>query len=421
LKRKRLPYLVLEPRRKEAGPMASTTLTTPIRRRLSTFARGIARPFTDSRRRNFITDMLTGLVVAGHVHLTAVARGINNGAGNIHAIEKRLSRNLKSEHWEADPIADALLRRSAALVTDDTLIVGDTTDLAKYHAQHLEGLGRVHDGSDPDGRIAPGYCVFEAYVRVGAWQLFPLVIEPLKVYAGAATGENAELLRHILRAHAATGRKGAWVLDRGFDRRELYGPLVNNAVAFVVRQRGDRTVRTADGRDVTIEALVAEQVCPRPKPWPSGGVSVTAEVRLPEVSADAFLLVIGWRVPGSERPLVLLVSPAARRSGRTGKWFVRAYHKRWGVEDATRGLKQQFRVEQFLVRTWRALRRLLWLVAWSFWWLNLWGEERFAPLREALMSHPWRLKKGVTYLFDWIAAMLRKLLHPRPKVTNNTG
>jgi len=401
--------------------MAGTALTTPIRRRLSTFARGIARPFTDSRRRNFITDMLTGLVAAGHVHLTAVARGISAGAGNIHAIEKRLSRNLASEHWEADAIAAELLRRSAAMVTDDTLIVGDTTDLAKYHARHLEGLGRIHDGSDPDGRLAPGYCVFEAYVRVGTWQLFPLVVEPLKVYAGAATGENAELLRHILRAHEATGKKGTWVLDRGFDRRELYGPLVANAVAFVVRQRGDRTVRTADGRDVTIAALVAEQVCPCPKPWPSGGVSVTVEVWLPEVGDEPFLLVIGWRVPKSERPLVLLVSPAARRSGRTGKWFVRAYHKRWGVEDATRGLKQQFRVEQFLVRTWRALRRLLWLVAWAFWWLNLWGAESFAPLREALMNHPWRLKKAVTYLFDWIATMLRKLLHPHPKLTTNTG
>jgi hypothetical protein len=186
-------------------------------------------------------------------------------------------------------------------------------------------------------------------VRVGTWQLFPLVVEPLKAYAGAATGENAELLRHILRTHEATGHKGTWVLDRGFDRRELYGPLVKNAVAFVVRQRGDRTVRTADGREVTIAAVVAEQVCPCPKPWPSGGVSVTVEVWLPEVGPDPFLLVIGWRVPKSERPVVLLVSPAARRSGRTGMWFVRAYHKRWGVEDATRGLKQQFRVEQFLV------------------------------------------------------------------------
>jgi hypothetical protein len=401
--------------------MASNTLTTPIRRRLSTFAKGIARPFTDSRRRAFVEDMLSGLVAAGHVHLTAVARGISRGLGNIHATEKRLSRNLASEHWNSAPIAEELLRRSAAMVTDDTLIPADTTDLAKYYAKHLEGLGRIHDGSDPEGRIAPGYCVFEAYVRVGKWQLFPLLVEPLKVYAGVATGENAELLRHILRIHEATGKKGTWVLDRGFDRRELFGPLVANGVAFVVRQRGDRTVRTAEGRELSVDALVAQQACPRRRPWPHGGVAVAVEVWLPELDAEPFLLVIGWRVPNSERPLVLLVSPAARRRGRTGKWFVRAYHRRWGVEDATRGIKQQFQVEQFLVRSWVAIRRLLWLVAWSFWWLNLWGEESFERLRDALMNHPWRLKKVVTYLFDWIATMLRELLHPHPKLSDHTG
>lgn len=401
--------------------MAGTTLTTAIRRRLSTFAAGIARPFTDSRRREFVTDMVTGLVAGGHVHLTEVARATYRGGANIHAAEKRLSRHLASEHWNAGPVAAELLRRSAGMVTDDTLIVADTTDLAKYYARHLEGLGRVHDGSDPDGRIAPGYCLFQAFVRVGRWQLFPLLVEPLRVYAGAATGENAEILRHMLGIHEATRKKGTWVLDRGFDRRELFGPLVRNEVAFVVRQRGDRTVRTGDGRDVSVDALVGEQTCPRPRRWPRGGVSATVEVWLPEVGPDPFLLVIGWRVPGSERPLVLLVSPAARRPGRTGRWYVRAYHRRWGVEDAIRGIKQRFAVEAFLVRSWVSIRRLLWLVAWAFWWLNLWGEESFERWREALMNHPWRLPQEVTYLFDWIATMLRELLYPRPKVFLNTG
>lgn len=401
--------------------MAGTTLTTTIRKRLSTFAAGVARPFTDSRRRGFISDMLTGLVAGGHVHLTEVARARHRGPANIHAAEKRLSRNLASEHWNAGPLAAELLRRSAALVTEDTLLVADTTDLAKYYARHLEGLGRVHDGSDPDGRTAPGYCLFEAFVRVGKWQLFPLLIEPLKVYAGAPTGENAEILAHLLRVHEAVQRKGTWVLDRGFDRRELFGPLVKNAVAFVVRQRGDRTVRTADGRDVSVDTLVAEQVCPRPRRWPTGGVSVTVAVWLPEVGPDPFLLVVGWRVPGSERPLVLLVSPAARRPGRQGRWYIRAYHRRWGVEDATRGIKQQFAVEEFLVRSWMSIRRLLWLVAWAFWWLNLWGEDSFERLRTVVIQHPWRLKKKVTYLFNWIATMLRELLYPKPNLPPHTG
>jgi hypothetical protein len=63
-----------------------------------------------------------------------------------------------------------------------------------------------------------------------------------------------------------------------------------------------------------------------------------------------------------------------------------------------------------------SIRRLLWLVGWALGWLNLWGEERFKRLREALMRHRWRLPKGVSYLFDWIAQMLHQLLHPRPKI-----
>jgi hypothetical protein len=49
------------------------------------------------------------------------------------------------------------------------------------------------------------------------------------------------------------------------------------------------------------------------------------------------------------------------------------------------------------------------------------GEDRFERLREAPMGHPWRLKKGFTYLSDWIAAVLRELLHPDPKLSERTG
>ena len=400
--------------------MAGTSLTTTIRRRLYSFAEGLARPFSDSRRRSFITDMVTGLIAGGHVHLTAIARGVGRDE-TVHAAEKRLSRNLGSEHWDMSPLADALLQRSAARVNDDTLLVADLTDLSKPHARKLEGLGRVHDGSDPDGRIKPGYAVFEAFARVGKGQLFPLLIEPLKVYSGAPTGENAEILSHLLRIHQTVHRRGTWMLDRGFDRRELFTPLVRHQVAFVVRQTGDRHIRTTDGRVLSINDRVAEQRCPRPRYWPKGGVAVAIEVWLPEVSNEAFLLVIGWRWRNSEHPLVLLVSPAARRPRRTARWYTRAYLRRWGVEDANRGLKQQFRLEQFLVRTWMAIRRLLWLVAWAFWWLNLWDDEAFDHLRDLIMNHAWRLRKKVTYQFNWIASFLRQILHPQPKLAPDTG
>jgi hypothetical protein len=395
--------------------MPGNGLLKEIRRRLYAFARGIASPFTDSRRQRFVQDMIPGLLISGHVHLSKVARAISPGDADIHGVEKRLSQHLGSEHWDMSPVATELLTRSANLVTEDTLLTADLTDLAKPYARKLEGLGRVHDGSDPDKRIVSGYMLFEAYVRVGKWQMFPLILEPLRTYAGAPTSENAEISAYVLQIHAATGGKGTWLLDRGFDRDALMLPWLRQRVAFVIRQRGDRHVRLADGRTLAITDIAAE-LQPRawPRRWPKAGYTASREVWLPEAPDQALLLVVHWRRPNAE-PLMLLVSPAARRPSRRSEWFVKAYGRRWGVEDATWGIKQRLNLESFLVRSWMSLRRLLWLVAWVFFWLNLWGEDRYERLREALLDHPWRLPKEVTYLFDWIALQIARLLHPKPK------
>jgi hypothetical protein len=394
--------------------MADNGMSKEIRRRLYAFARGLASPFTDSRRCDFIEDMIPGLLISGHVHLTKVARAISPGDADIHSVEKRLSTHLGSKHWDMSPLADTLLSRSAQLVNDDTLLTADLTDLAKPYARKLEGLGRVHDGSDPDKRIVAGYMLFEAYVRVGKWQLFPLLLEPLRTYAGAATSENAEISAHVLRIHLATAGKGTWLLDRGFDRDELMLPWLKIQLAFVIRQRGDRHVLLADGRKLAQTAVAAELKPPAwPRRWPKAGYTTCCNVWLPEAPDDELLLVVHWRKPDAE-PLLLLVSPAARRPGRRAEWFVKAYGKRWGVEDATWGLKQRLHLEDFLVRSWRALVRLLCLVGWVFFWLNLWGEDRYERLREALVNHPWRLSKKVKYLFDWLALQISHLLHPKP-------
>jgi hypothetical protein len=250
--------------------MADRGLSKEIRRRLYAFAHRLASPFTDSRRRAFIADMIPGLLISGHVHLTKVARAISAGDANIHSVEKRLSTHLGSEHWEMSPLASELLTRSARLVTPDTLLTADLTDLAKPYARKLEGLGHVPDGSDPSKPIVTGYMLFEAYVRVGPWQLFPLVLEPLRTYAGAATSENAEISAHILCIHQATGGQGTWLLDRGFDRDELMLPWLRSQVAFVIRQRGDRHVLLADGRTRAVTAVAAELQPPAwPRRWPN--------------------------------------------------------------------------------------------------------------------------------------------------------
>jgi len=394
--------------------MAGNGLPTEMRRRLYAFARGIASPFPDARRRRFLRDRIPGLLISGHVHLRKGARAISPGDADSHGAEKRLGNHLGGGHWDMSPVATELLTRSAGLVTDDPLLTAGRADLNEMSARTLEGLGRAPDGSDPDKRIVPGSRVFGADGRVGRWQPFPRLLEPPRTCAGAPTGEDAAISADVLQIHQATAGKGTGLLDRGFDRDELMPPWLRRRGASLIRQRGDRHVVLAGGRTLAETAVAAAlQPVAGPRRWPRGGYTTGCAVRLPEAPDRAFLRVVQWRRPHAE-PLRLLVSPAARRPGRRAAWFVKASHRRWGVEGATGGIKQRLHREDVLVRSWMSIRRRLWLVAWVFFWLDLRGAGGDDGLRQALLDHPRRLPKEVTYLFDWIARQISRLLHPKP-------
>ncbi len=263
----------------------------------------------------------------------------------------------------------------------------------------------------------PRLHVFEAYARVGRWQLFPLIIDPLRTYSGAPTSENEEILGYSRQIHEATEGRGTWSLDRGFDRRELLVPMLRMSMTFIVRQRGARNIVPLGGEEMSVKQRVAEALRDEPPArWPADGWSYTEPVTLPESPEEELLLVACWRLPDSE-PLLLLVSPRARRAGRTGKWFVKSYRRRWGAEDATRGIKQCFHLEGFLVRSWRSIRRLIWFVAIVFYWLNLWGNAGYKKLCDAFTNHPWRVSKEATYLFHRLASQIARFLHPKPKIS----
>jgi hypothetical protein len=84
--------------------MAGNGLRKEVRRRSYGFARRVARGVSNSRRQRFILEMIVGLVIPGHVHLTKIVRAVGSGVNSVHADEKRLSRHLDSEHWPMRPV-----------------------------------------------------------------------------------------------------------------------------------------------------------------------------------------------------------------------------------------------------------------------------------------------------------------------------
>lgn len=71
-----------------------------------------------------------------------------------------------------------------------------------------------------------------------------------------------------------------------------------------------------------------------------------------------------------------------------------SHRRRWRVEDATWGIKQRFCLERFLVRSRRSIRRLLCLVAWAFFCLNLHGWRNTSRFARPFLSIPGDYPKG---------------------------
>ncbi len=288
------------------------------------------------------------------------------------------------------------------------MVAVDTVDVVKQWGRRMEGLGLVKDHSDPQEPVRRGYMLAQANALVGR-RLVPLDVRLLKAYAGRGDSENRELLAALRAVNAllrGAKKSVVFVLDRGFDRREILEPLLREDIGFVVRLAKTRHVVLEDGRRVSVSELMER--C-RQQYRGVADRTWTFEVRLPGLEEYPCLLVV-YIDPKRDEPLCVLVSPAARRRGRTGRYWVRRYLKRWSAEDCARGLKQCFELEKFLVRSWQAIEALQWLCAIAFFWLNLYGEEHRGQVVVVLEELGY-VGDGPKYLFYAFSQWIMRELH----------
>jgi hypothetical protein len=96
--------------------------------------------------KKFIYELLFGMIASGSVLLTEIGRKLTASA-TLHAIEKRLSRQLGSSRWTASELQKRYVERVASQITAETVLALDISDIRKTYATKMECLGRVRDGS----------------------------------------------------------------------------------------------------------------------------------------------------------------------------------------------------------------------------------------------------------------------------------
>ncbi len=166
--------------------------------------------------------------------------------------------------------------------------------------------------------------------------------------------------------------------DRGLSRKERLIALAARRQAFVFRIDPDITAHSARGQGVTLALLLDQQPWLGETVWAGGDAGPTrcrvhaarATIRFSRTGrqadcTEATLHFVEFVPLDAQRESLVLATtlPVARLAECRGVAWV--YSQRWAIETAFETMKA-WGLERFMVRTWCAIDRLLWIVALAY-------------------------------------------------------
>lgn len=183
-----------------------------IKRDLTTFSEKISNGLTRPKSK-FVTQMVYGILAGNKVHLSEIARSLNETIPLKKTIW-RLSRNLFAFE-EKEAVMDNYISQAKKQIDEKhAVIIIDNSDLTKPCSPMMKAISDVRDGST--GEIKKGYCTIEAAVLSKGKKMPMPVYE--KVFSAAEEGFVSETHENLcclkaLSAHFA--KTCVRTLDRG--------------------------------------------------------------------------------------------------------------------------------------------------------------------------------------------------------------
>jgi hypothetical protein len=318
--------------------------------------------------RKFLYEMTLGLTMSGSILLSEVARKLKALKPiTFHALHKGLCRNLKSKRWSALPVEQGYLKKVAKHLAANTFVAVDLGDITKPRARKMPGLRTVRDGSTKT--LKKGWWLVEIEAIFGKGNHLPLWLELFSVSRKGYKSQRFLIQQAIATLVQHLGLLGTWLFDRGFDNWEFFAFLRGLKLKFLIRVNSNRTVNIPDGRSTSMGKLAgslpaqARFVWGRKRQGCGYVIEVAwAEFSIPQNDQKLWLLV----ARGFGRHPMLLVTNRPVDQELCAVKLVRAYLKRWGVEEAGRLVKQVFDLENLRVLSWAGLVKLVWLAMWAY-------------------------------------------------------
>jgi hypothetical protein len=366
--------------------------------------------------KKFVFEMLFGLCASGSVLLTEVGRKLPAGI-SLHAVEKRLSRQLGSPRWDESSLTEQYVAWAAPQIKPETVLALDTSDIRKAYAARMECLGKVHDGST--GEIVTGYWLLSVEAHHADGHRQGLYLSAWSAQAEEFESENREMLKAVELVERFAPRRGLWVIDSAGDRSRLHRAFRQLGLRYLVRVKRERVVSRHGERHKIMGVADEVRWCgsfrfahrTRRGRWRR--VRVRYGFERFEWQEELYSLVVAEGI--SDERLVLWTSEVVTTAG-AAEAIVRAYLRRWAVEDANRVVKQEFGLEQIRVTDWRRVQRLVLLVGIAYGFLGFIGRrskrvvkklvELARRLRPPKKVIAYAIRKGIAAL--WAAGLLKR-------------
>jgi hypothetical protein len=345
------------------GQMDYSRIARKLRDRIAGFSGELSRGLPKVSGR-FVREMVYGIQASQSVVLTKIARTLEEPI-SLKKLQERLSRQLLRQGL-GQKIQKNLLKMGSGLVGKDTLLILDPSDIRKKYAKKMEYLGTVRDGSENE--LGNGYWTCNVVAtEIDGSTIIPLVGELYSTEAPEFISENKKILTVMDLVSSATKKRGIWVLDRGGDRRKLMIPMLEKGYRFLIRLIGHRRLVWA-GKEVLADDLAKD--CPV--------LYAETVVNLNDGKEKVYHIEFGYRVVHfpdrdenlgfvvvrgfGQEPMMLLTTEPLRKSRKVLWRLVRAYIRRWAIEETIRYIKQSYELEDVRVLNYRSLQNILPLV-----------------------------------------------------------
>ncbi len=317
-------------------------------------SKGLKRP-----KSKFVVQMLYGILAGNKVHLSEIARSLNEKITLKKTID-RLSRNL-FEFSEKDIIMENYIAEVKKQIDEEqAVIVIDNSDITKPCSPKMQAISDVHDGST--GEIRKGYFTVEAAV-LSKNQKMPMSVYE-KVLSSAEDGfismthENLCCLKSL---SAHFGKNCVRTLDRGFDANDYYRYFLKNDEKFVIRVKKNRNVVYKNKTHNIMDVANLYKGNYRMDFMDKHGKKIECKisyipVRLCEFPNKDLVLVVVYGF--GKEPMLLLTNLDITEKKKLCMIVTKVYLMRWRIEEYFKFKKQQFGLEDLRVMSLQSIRNL---------------------------------------------------------------